>query len=104
MENNVSEECTISTDSLLFVTIELSRTDALNQDLMTTTTSIDPALRDLTTFLFILDQSKISERFLKRARGPLLTWDENEEVTSQNINTIEVIRNEIICKKAIYDL
>ena len=104
MRNNVSEERVISTNSLLFVTIELSRTDPPNQDLVTTTAFIDLVSRDLTTLLSVLDQSRISERLLERARGFLLTWNENEKVAFPNINTVEVIRNENICKKAIYNL
>lgn len=88
----------------------VSRVAPPNQDLVAIIApvrqfyGIDPASRDLATLLSVLGQSKISKRLLERARGPLLTWGENGEVTLQNVNTVEVVRDEIICEKAICDL
>ena len=66
--------------------------------------TIDPASQALATLLSFLGQSKIPERLLERARGPLLTWGENGEVALQNVNTAEVVQNKKMCEKAVCDL
>ncbi|KAL8788261.1 MAG: hypothetical protein Q9213_001781 [Squamulea squamosa] len=66
--------------------------------------SIDPASQALATLLSFLGQSKIPERLLERARGPILTWGENGEVTPQIINTVEVVQDKFMCERAIRDL
>lgn len=66
--------------------------------------TIDPASQALATLLSFLGQSRIPERLLERARGPLLTWGENGEVAIQNVNTVEVVQDKIMCEKAVCDL
>ncbi|KAL9005958.1 MAG: hypothetical protein Q9188_001287 [Gyalolechia gomerana] len=65
---------------------------------------VDPASRALATILSFLGQSKIPLRLLKRARGPFLTWDKNGEVTTENVDIVEVVQDESMCERAIYDL
>ncbi|KAL9124348.1 MAG: hypothetical protein Q9217_006315 [Psora testacea] len=65
---------------------------------------IDPASKDLATLLSFLGQSKISERLLERARGPLLAWSEKGEIILKTTNTVEVVQDRSICDKAIFDL
>jgi hypothetical protein len=65
---------------------------------------IDPASQALATLLYFLGQSKIPERLLERARGPLLTWGDNGEVALQNVNTVKVVQDKIMCEKAVCDL
>lgn len=64
----------------------------------------NPASQDLATLLSFLGPSRISDRLFQRAREPLKAWGENGEVTVRTINMIEVIQDQNLCEKAIYDL
>ncbi len=66
--------------------------------------SIEPASRALATLLSFFGQSKISECLLERARGPLLTWGENGEAEEQQVNTVEVVQDKLMCDEAIRNL
>ena len=62
---------------------------------------INPASRALVILLSFFGQSKIPERLLERARGPLLTWGKNGEVEEQQVNTVEVVQNKLVYAEAI---
>lgn len=106
-ERFINDSTDSQTEAILFTNW---RRFFFNQDSMTIIASvyqvynIELASRVLTTLLSFFDQFKILKYFLKRARESLLTWNKNEEVKEQQVNTIAVVQNKLMCDKTICNL
>ncbi len=106
-ECSIDDSTESQTEAILF---KNRRHLFLNQESMTIIAyvyqvySIELSSQALTTLLTFFDQFKISKCLLERAWESLLTWDENEEVEEQQVNTIEVIQNKLMCDEVIRNL